>query len=144
MRFACILIVALLALPAVAHPVPDVPVRGEFKSIGESTITVEVDPRCFAEDSENAPYVKKRDLDNMSNQQREELISKAQKLIESTLLFQFDPKDALKPSFEYDFEQRGDAVPDEEGGIPIKIVATWKVKLPTQATKYRMGADEKV
>jgi hypothetical protein len=142
MRFACILIVVLLAMPAVAHPVPDVPVRGEFKSKGESTIIVEVDPRSFAEDSENTPYVKKRDLDKMSNQQREELISKAHKLIESTLRFQFDPKDALKPSFEYDFEQRGDAAPDEEGGIPIKIVATWKVKLPTQATKYRMVADE--
>jgi len=143
MRLLTFGVTALFALPVLAHPVPDVPVRGEFKSEGASTIKVDVDPRCFAEDPENTPSLKKRELDRMSKDERNDLISKARTFIEKTLLFRFDPQDALRPKFKYDFVERPDAAPDSDGGTPVVIVAIWKEKLPTDLTKYQLMALEK-
>jgi len=49
------IIAAFLSSFAFAHPVPDIPVRTFFPGDGTARVTVEIDPRCFEPDPENAP-----------------------------------------------------------------------------------------
>ena len=130
----------LLPLSAAAHPVPDIRVRGDFKSDGAVKIQVDVDPRCFAEDAEHAPYLKKRDLKRMSKAQRDALFSKARKLVATTLRFHFEPRDAVELKFKCRFQERPDAAPDSEGGVPVIILVEWQKKGPTRLIGYQLEA----
>ena len=56
-RGSFLLLFLFLSLLAMAHPVPDLPVRADFNFKGEVVIRVEVDPRCFVKDAENEPYL---------------------------------------------------------------------------------------
>ena len=102
---------------ASGHAVPDIPVRGNFKSDRAATIEVEVDPRCFADDAEHAPYLKKQQLSRLSKDQRKALLAEAEQLIASTLRFHFEGTGIAKPDFACRFEERPDADPDSEGGV---------------------------
>ena len=42
---------------ALAHPVPDVPLRSFFDADGSAVIEIELDTRCFSDDPESEPYL---------------------------------------------------------------------------------------
>ena len=125
---------------ALAHPIPDVPVRGEFKADRSTTIQIEVDPRCFAEDSTNTPYLKKDELDRMSKKERDELLAKAKAFVSKKVRLHFEPMDSVKLSFSYSFVEQPNATPDSDGGVPVLIIAEWKAMLPTNVTSYQLEA----
>ena len=100
MRWFALLGLALWALPAMAHPLPDVPVRARFSDDGAAVIQVEVDPRCLEEDPLNTPYLLKRELDEMSVARQKELQERTAALIAKTVRFVFDST-ALTPEFDY-------------------------------------------
>ena len=134
------LLLLLAPITALAHPVPDVPVRGDFKADRSTTIQIEVDPRCFAKDPTHAPYLKKDDLARMSKKERDQLLAKAKAFVSKTIRLHFEPKDSVKPSFRYSFVERPDATPDSKSGVPVFIIAQWKTKLAANVTSYQLEA----
>jgi hypothetical protein len=140
-----LVLVALLAFApatALAHPAPDVPVRGDFKSDRSMTMQVEVDPRCFAKDPTNKPYLKKKDLDRMPKKEREQLLAKAKSFASKTIRLHFEPKDSVKPIFTYRFVEKPKATPDSDGGVPVVIIGEWKNKLPANVSSYQLESLE--
>jgi len=133
-----VLLLALAPTTALAHAIPDVPVRGDFKADRSATIEIEVDPRCFAKDPTNAPYLKKADLEKMPKKEREQLLAKAKSFVSQIIRLHFEPKDSVKPKFTYQFVERPDATPDSEGGVPVVIIGQWKTKLPGNVTSYQV------
>jgi len=139
MRFSVCLCLALYALPALAHPAPDVPVRAWFSNDGEAVIQIEVDPRCFEEDPLNTPYLIKRQLDEMSQAQQQHLKSRAAAFVPATVQFSFEPT-ALTPDFEYTFATHGGKSLGKELDDPVMVMAEWKFELPEGTTGYKIEA----
>ena len=46
-----------LAPAAVAHPIPDVPLRSFFEADGSAVIKIELETRCFSQDPVGEPYL---------------------------------------------------------------------------------------
>ena len=133
----------LLILPVLlnGHPIPDIPVNGDFTKGGATVITVDIDPRCFADDPEKVPYLKKSYLDSRSADQRQELIFKAQKLVHQSIRIKFNPGQWFLPQFKYAFANRhggGLESPDDE----ITIRATWETQLKPNYQLYTLRAME--
>ena len=55
-----------LAQSVSSHPIPDVPVRSSFERDGTATIQVEIEPRCFGEDPPTAPYLFKKEFEELT------------------------------------------------------------------------------
>ena len=138
LRTILFLLAILFPIAAIAHPVPHITVRGNFKSDSTATIQVEVDPRCFADDPEHAHYLKKRDLDRKSKAEREAYFTKAKKLIQTTLRFHLEPPDKVHLDFKFRFQEKAKAAPDSEGGIPIILVAQWKTQELAKVNSYQL------
>ena len=133
----------LLILPVLlnGHPIPDIPVKGDFTKGGATVITVDVDPRCFADDPEKVPYLKKSFLDSRSAGQREDLILKAQRLVYKSIRIKFDPGQWFLPQFKYEFANRHGGIlesPNDE----ITIRATWETQLKPNYQLYTLRALE--
>ena len=137
------LFLTLLALPLLlnGHPIPDLPVQGDFTKGGATVISVDVDPRCFAEDPEKVPYLKKSFLDSQSADQRQKLILEAQKLVHQSIRIKFDPDQWFLPQFSYAFANRhGGELEDPDDEITIR--ATWETQLKPNHQLYTLRALE--
>jgi hypothetical protein len=135
-----LLLTVLWPLSAFGHAEPEIFVQGDFKSDGTATFQIEVDPRCFAADPGHALYLKKRKLKRMSKAVRNAYFSQAKKLIAETLRFDLVPSDDVKLDFEFRFQEKPDADPDSDKGIPVVILAECKVKLPAKLSSYQLEA----
>jgi hypothetical protein len=144
MRFPTVTaLVSLLTLGLLAgaagHAVPDVPVRGFFESDGSGRIEVEVDTRCFSDDPEGEPYLVKRTLDLMTEEEREALWEEARELIRETIAFYFEPLGRVAPEFEFEFTSHGKAaLSDDEDAV--MVTGVWKTTLPAGLQGYRIEA----
>jgi hydrogenase/urease accessory protein HupE len=133
------LVVFVLVVNAAGHAVPDVPVRGYFESDGTGRIEIEVDTRCFSDDPTGEPYLVKRTLDLMTEEEREELREEARELIRKTIAFYFEPLGRVAPEFEFEFTSHGRAVlADSED--PVMVTGEWKTTLPAGLQGYRIEA----
>lgn len=132
------------------HPVPDIPVRSTFESDGTVTILVEVDPRCFAEDPLNEPYLENATLQGYSEEQKAALKEKAKKLISEFIEFRTPPDGVMNPKFEMSFttflsrELPWNAeTPDENSEkcaeMPVMVTARWTAASPNM-TGYQIKA----
>lgn len=130
---------ALTAHLVSGHPIPDVPVRGIFHSGGEIRIEVEVDPRCFAADPINAPYVTKAEFDQMSEAERAALLTGAATLADKTVSFHFQPMGRFVPEFEYGFSGKAGA-PLANADDPVVVTGRWNTRLAAGLTGYRVDA----
>ena len=139
MRFVVCACLALCGLPVLAHPLPDVPVRARFSVDGRAVIQVEVDPRCFEADPLNTPYLLKRELDRMSQTERQELEGRAAALITETLRFHFEPT-VRTPEFEYSFTTHGGKPLDVDADVPVMVMAQWTFELSADTSGYRVEA----
>lgn len=93
----------LFCQTAAAHPVPDIPVRSSFHADGSLTIRVEVDPRCFAEDPLNEPYLENALLQSFHPDKKQALFSKAEELLMKTIEFRMEPVGRVLPDFKMRF-----------------------------------------
>lgn len=133
-------LLALLPLSAAAHPAPEISVKGDLKSDGAATLTVIVDPRCFRKDAAHAPYLKQRDLERLSKDDRAAYFEKAKQLIANTLRFHLKPSQGEELDFDYRFEKKPNAPPDSDGGTPVFVVAVWKAKPAEKLASYQVEA----
>ena len=132
-----------MCLPMVmmGHPIPDIPVHGDFTKGGATVISIDVDPRCFVDDPEAIPYQTMKDLEALSAEKREELFQKAKALIAKSLELKFEPESWFLPEFEYTFANRieGELVnPEDE----FTIRATWETHLHHTNTLFNIRALE--
>ncbi len=139
MRFPVYLALAFYALPALAHPSPDVPVRARFADAGEAVIQVEVDPRCFEEDSLHAPYLTRRELDELSPAQRRQLEERAAAFIAATIRFFFEPT-AMTLEFHYTFTTHGGKPLGRDPDTPVMVMAESKLVIPEETNAYWIEA----
>ena len=100
-----LLVLALVKLQG--HPIPDIPVIGHFETNGSALLEVEIDPRCFAEDPEEVPYLQYWVLQEMDQSEKEELRAKAAKLVSDSLRCRFEPGGWFSPDFVFGFEKKG-------------------------------------
>lgn len=130
------LLTLLLPLSALAHPIPDIPVRTYFKSDGTAVIRVEVDPRCFVEDPEQEPYLTKRVYDDSTKKENDELIKQTREYIKKHIKFYFQPL-PIEPDFKFSFTSF-DNKPPKESEDPIMVTGEWSTKVPNGIEGYQI------
>lgn len=125
---------------AVAHPVPDIPVRSFFEANGTARLEVEVDVRCFSKDPVMEPYLQHWVLKEMTEEERQEKLGKANAFIEKSIAFFIEPEGQVKPEFEWHFtSHRGEALDAIDD--PVMITGIWKTKIAKPDTGiYRIEA----
>jgi hypothetical protein len=121
------------------HPIPDLPVRGYFHKGGAAILRVEVDPRCFAKDAEQEPYLQKWVLDESSEAEKKKLFAQARELISKSITFHFEPGGQVEPDFEWRFTSH-DAKRLLEDGDPVVMTAEWKTVISKEVRGYRIKA----
>jgi len=128
---------------AVAHPIPDVPVRAWFGSDGSAKFEVELDLRCFVDDPLNEPFVVNASLKAMDEAQRSELKAPAIPFFAKTAKIIFEPmtSGAVEPEFTADFGKVGGG---ELSGSedPVAVMLRWETEIPDGVTAYRLEALE--
>ncbi len=140
MRFLAVIVSVLLlpAFQALAHPLPDIPVRSFFHSDGTAVVRVEVDPRALTEDPLNAQYITKSEFDKMKPAEKEALKTKTEAYIEKTVEFYFKPL-KISPEFEYLFTSHNTNAL-EKPVDPVMIQAEWKTTVPEGIEGYQIKA----
>ena len=129
---------AALLLPSIAqaHPIPDIPVRGYFNSDGTAIIRVEVDPRCWAEDPEQEPFLLHWLLKEMDAKEKAELTTKASDYVKTHIEFWFQPLQ-INPKFTFTFTGH-DNKKLEKNDDPVMVTGEWKTKVPKGIEGYQI------
>ncbi len=125
------------AFPLLAHPIPDIPVRGSFLSGGEATLSVEVNPRCFEPDPLTAPSLVNRVYMGLPDERKNELRAKSKELVNRMIEFYFDPVGRIHPDFKFEFT--GEARKDLQGEEDIVVLTgSWKTKVASGLTGWKV------
>jgi hypothetical protein len=140
--FLCSLIAGAGMSAALAHPLPDLPVRAHFQTDGSVEIRVEVDPRCFEPDPEAEGYIMKGQIENLTPEEVRAMEATANQFIEQRLRFLFDPQGEMKPKFTWKFQKLGDKGDLEDPADGVVLIGSWKPVGLSGATSYRLQALE--
>lgn len=122
-----------------AHPVPDIPVRTYFTPEGKCTLTVEIDPRCFAPDPNTAPSLMQPVLPTLAAERVAELKTQAQALVKKYVEFLFEPAGAVQPAFDFTFTGMNRGPLDSEDDIVV-LTGTCEMNVPPGSTAWRIHA----
>ena len=129
----------LFVTAALAHPVPDIPVRTWLTTDGGCTVTVEVDPRCFEPDPNTAASLMQPILPTLSAERRAELMTKAAALVKKYVVFEFDPTGPVQPEFTFEFTGHDRAPLVREEDIVV-LTGTWTTRAPAGSAAWRIQA----
>jgi hydrogenase/urease accessory protein HupE len=131
------LLLLATAIPLFAHPIPDIPVRGNFLSGGEAIISVEVNPRCFEPDPLTAPSLVNRVYTSLPDDRKAELRAKSKELVNRLIEFYFDPVGRIHPDFKFDFtgEARKDLQNEED---IVVLTGSWKTRIASGLTGWKV------
>lgn len=133
------LLLLLATAPALAHPLPEIPVRTDFDGVGGCVIQVEIDPRSFEPDPNVAPSLTKADFDLTPEPRREAMKKQAVEYIHRVVKWQFEPQGAFVPEFTFTFGgQDGKKLEYPEDVVVLRGV--WSGKSPAAATGYSYTA----
>ena len=122
-----------------AHPIPDIPVIGSFERDGKAIIIVEVDPRCFAEDPEDVPFLQKEAFDKLDKKEKEKLTNQARSLMQKTLQVRFSPEEWVFPEFRFEFLTKEHETIILDGDV-ILIRGTYERRLSPDVKSYQIKA----
>ena len=123
------------------HPIPDIPVIGDFDQNGSSVITVEIDTRSFADDPEEVPMLSGPAFNKLTVEEKKDLLLVGKNLISEALLIRFNGKEWFLPDFEYDFEKKvGGNTVEESDTFVIRGYA--RRKLSSESQSYQIRAKE--
>ena len=124
-------------LPLLAHPIPDIPVRGSFLSGGEAVISVEVNPRCFEPEPLTAPSLINRVYTGLPEERKTELRAKSKELVNRLIEFYFDPVGRIHPDFKFEFT--GEARKELQGEEDIVVLTgSWKTRIASGLTGWKV------
>jgi hypothetical protein len=133
------LLLALFAGTAAAHPVPDVPVRAYFQADGACSIHVEVDPRCFKDDPENAPSLLNGIFKEMPEADRAAYLEKARAFVPETAEFRFEPLGRIIPELKWEWTTKGGAPLTKDDDVVV-LTGIWRTQVPAGIQGYRLRA----
>jgi hypothetical protein len=123
------------------HPIPDIPVIGDFDQNGSSVITVEIDTRSFADDPEEVPMLSGPVFNKLTAEEKKDLLLVGKNLISEALLIRFNGKEWFLPDFDYDFEKKvGGNTVEESDTFVIRGYA--RIKLSSESQSYQIRAKE--
>ncbi len=137
--FLSSIIFLLCPLFAWAHPIPDIPVIGSFERNGSASITIEVDPRCFAEDPEEVPFLQKDAFDKLGSQETKALKDKARSLMQKALRVRFGSEEWFFPEFRFEFLTKEHETIVLDGDIVV-IRGTYERTLSRDVKSYQIKA----
>ena len=132
------LLLALVPV-ALAHPIPDVPLRSFFEADGSGVIKIELDTRCFSQDPEAEPYLFLEEYLLLSESERDRLRNQARAYTEKVLQLSFDPGGAARPEWEFEFTTfRGQ--PLTRADDPVMLTGAWRLKDLSGLTGYQASS----
>lgn len=127
----------LLSAPLLAHSIPDIPLRAEFKTGGQMELSIEINPRNWEPSPAEAPSLELKTFMLQSQSQKDAQIARTKKFIADTLEFTLEPLGNIQPDFTWDFVA--------ETGKPLlamtdAVVARgkWKTTIPAGITGWRV------
>jgi hypothetical protein len=129
----------LLSSQALAHPIPNLPIKTYFGKDRQATIYAEVDPRCFAQEPEQVEYMLRKDLDLLDAAAKESLQRQAAEYLLHRISFHLEPESLLKPEFTWSFTAQDNqplAIPEDK----VVLTGQWQMQLPTKTTGYYIKA----
>ncbi len=119
------------------HSIPDIPVRGAFQTGGETEISVEINPRNWAESPKAAPSLEGKDFVGYTPAQREELTKRAQAFVSTYLEFRLEPIGRIQPEFTYDFvAETGQPLTAPDDAVVVR--GRWRTKIPAGVTGWQV------
>lgn len=134
------LFVALLGLFSAvlgAHSIPDIPVRGAFQTGGEAEITIEINPRNWAESPKMALSLEQKEFLTYTDAQREELLKQTRAFVATYLEFTLEPIGRVQPDFTYDFvAETGKPLMKMDDAVVAR--GRWKTKIPAGVTGWKV------
>lgn len=142
MRTCCFFLITLCLISFTtlqAHPVPDIPVRADFQQDGSCTISIEVDPRCFATDPNAEPSLLHAVLPDMKAAARQEMFAKAKQLVMRYVEFSFAPSGSVQPDFKFHFSGHGGTELRDPEDIVV-MTGIWHTRVPTGSTGWQIRA----
>ncbi len=116
-----------LAPAAVAHPIPDVPLRSFFEADGSAVIRIELDTRSFSQDPEGEPYLFLEEYLLLSEAERDRLRARAREYAGKVLQLSFEPGGAAQPQWEFDFTTFR-SQPLTRADDPVMLTGSWRLK----------------
>ncbi len=126
---------------ALAHPIPEVPVRSNFNEDGKAVIKVEVDPRVWEEVPDKAKYLFNQDLTTLTDQGKADLIKKAADYTFANLEFYLLPLGKVSPEFRWAITGEAE-VALEKPDQPAVVTGTWETIIPAGMSGYQVRAGE--
>ena len=129
----------LSAQPALAHPIPDIPVSGAFVSGGSATFSVEMNPRCFDADPNTATALTKIQFESLTPERKSELIAKTAALTKLDIEFFLEPIGRILPEFQFEFtgEARRPLAQNED---VVVLTGSWSTQIPKGVTGWNIRA----
>jgi len=137
--FLAVLVLFSIPLAASAHAVPDIPVRTWFTQDGACTVTIEIDPRCFAADPNAELSLLNAVFPGMTETAKDEMRKKAADLARRYVEFMFDPSGPVQPEFTFEFTGHAQAPLTMEEDIVV-LTGTWQTRIPAGSTAWRIRA----
>ncbi|MBG30011.1 MAG: hypothetical protein CMI31_08425 [Opitutae bacterium] len=124
-----------------AHPIPDIPILSSFDSNGSMSIRVEIDPRSFAEDPEEEPYLQRAAFEGLDDAERKSLVGNAGNLVEQALRVRFNQGVWFLPEFRYEFVSKSSEEFEVEENV-FFIRGTYQHEADGNVTSYQIHAQE--
>ena len=129
----------LITSVAVAHPVPDVPVRTFLPGNGTARVTVEIDPRCFEPDPLNAPSLVAHGFSGFTDAEKDALKLRAAEMVRRSVEFTLEPLGKMQPEFTFAFTGKSGG-PLGGAEAPIVLTGEWKTQLAAGLTGWKIRA----
>jgi len=127
----------LISAPLLAHSIPEIPVRAEFKSGGEMELSIEIDPRNWEPSPAEAPSLEFKAFMLQPQTKKDAQIARTKQFIADSIEFTFEPLRNIQPDFIWDFVA--------ETGKPLlamtdAVVARgkWKTTIPAGITGWKI------
>ena len=137
LRTLLIAFLGLFSAVSGAHSIPDVPVRGAFQTGGEAEITIEINPRNWAESPKMALSLEQKEFLTYTPEQREELLKKTRAWVATYLEFTLEPIGRVQPDFTYDFiAETGKPLMKMDDAVVAR--GRWKTKIPSGVTGWKV------
>ena len=134
------LLVPLLSALLNGHPIPDIPVIGNFNSDGDSSIYIEIDTRSFAEDPEQVPFLTNSAFKQLSDSNKTDLILQAKSMIENALQIRFGDNDWYLPEFKFDFVEQDGGDLNEENILVLQ--GQYDISLDNNSSFYQIRSQD--
>lgn len=139
--YSALAAVLLACTNVLAHPIPDIPVRGYFTEGGAAKVVVEVNPRCLEEDPVGAPSLLRPDFEKLTADQKEALKIRAAEYVKSRVAFFLEPLGQVTPAFGFEFHaQKGTEETEDQGEEVMVMSGTWETTIPSGISGYRIEA----